>query len=162
MNELRNRGVEDVLIAVVDGLKGFPDAILAVFPEATIQTCVVHLLRHSLDFVSYKDRKAVAAALKDIHRSVDAAAGEAALAAFDTGLWGRRYPAIGQSWRRAWSEVVPFYASPNDVRRILYTTDEIDKRPMRSRAMISGAWATSWRRAGRRLQAPPGRLIIGA
>jgi putative transposase len=126
MNELRNRGVEDVLIAVVDGLKGFPDAILAVFPEATIQTCVVHLLRHSLDFVSYKDRKAVAAALKDIYRSVDAAAGEAALAAFDTGLWGRRYPAIGQSWRRAWSEVVPFYAFPNDVRRILYTTNAIE------------------------------------
>jgi putative transposase len=126
MNELRNRGVEDVLIAVVDGLKGFPDAILAVFPEATIQTCVVHLLRHSLDFVSYKDRKAVAGALKDIYRAIDAAAGEAALAAFDEGPWGRRYPAIGQSWRRAWTEVVPFYAFPGDVRRILYTTNAIE------------------------------------
>jgi hypothetical protein len=71
-----------------------------VFPEATIQTCIVHLLRHSLDFVSYEDRKAVAAALKDIYRAIDAAAGEAALAAFDEGPWGRRYPAIGQSWRR--------------------------------------------------------------
>ncbi len=90
MNELRNRGVEDVLIAVVDGLKGFPEAILAVFPEATIQTCVVHLLRHSLDFVSYKDRKAVAAALKDIYRAVDATAGEAALAAFDACRLRRR------------------------------------------------------------------------
>jgi putative transposase len=79
MNELRNRGVEDVLLAVVDGLKGFPEAILAVFPEATIQTCIVHLLRHSLDFVSYKDRRTVAAALKDIYRAVDAAAAEAAL-----------------------------------------------------------------------------------
>jgi putative transposase len=138
MNELRNRGVEDVLIAVVDGLKGFPEAILAVFPEATIQTCVVHLLRHSLDFVAYKDRKAVAAALKDIYRAIDAVAGEAALAAFDTGPWGRRYPAIGQSWRRAWSEVIPFYAFPSGVRRILYTTDEIDKRPMRPCAMILG------------------------
>jgi putative transposase len=126
MNELKNRGVEDVLIAVVDGLKGFPEAILAVFPEATIQTCVVHLLRHSLDFVSYKDRKAVGAALKDIYRAIDAAAGEAALAAFDTGPWGRRYPAIGQSWRRAWSEVIPFYAFPSDVRRILYTTNAIE------------------------------------
>jgi putative transposase len=126
MNELRNRGVEDVLIAVVDGLKGFPEAILAVFPEATIQTCVVHLLRHSLDFVSYKDRKAVAGALKDIYRAIDAAAGEAALAAFDEGAWGRRYPAIGQSWRRAWSEVVPFYAFPSDVRRLLYTTNAIE------------------------------------
>jgi len=126
MNELRNRGVEDVLIAVVDGLKGFPEAILAVFPEATIQTCVVHLLRHSLDFVSYKDRKAVAGALKDIYRAIDAAAGEAALAAFDEGAWGRRYPAIGQSWRRAWSEVIPFYAFPSDVRRLLYTTNAIE------------------------------------
>jgi putative transposase len=126
MNELKNRGVEDVLIAVVDGLKGFPEAILAVFPESTVQTCVVHLLRHSLDFVSYKDRKAVGAALKDIYRAIDAAAGEAALAAFDTGPWGRRYPAIGQSWRRAWSEVIPFYAFPSDVRRILYTTNAIE------------------------------------
>ena len=126
MNELRNRGVEDVLLAVVDGLKGFPDAIRAVFPEALVQTCIVHLLRHSLDFVSYKDRKLVAAALKDIYRALDAAAGEAALAAFETSEWGRRYPAIAQSWRRAWGEVVPFYAFPGEVRRILYTTNAIE------------------------------------
>ena len=126
MNELRNRGVEDLLLAVVDGLKGFPDAIRAVFPEAMVQTCIVHLLRHSLDFVSYKDRKLVAAALKGIYRAIDAAAGEAALTAFEEGHWGRRYPAIGQSWRRAWSEVVPFYAFPADVRRILYTTNAIE------------------------------------
>jgi len=126
MNELKNRGVEDVLVAVVDGLKGFPDAITAVFPQATVQTCIVHLLRHSLDFVSYKDRKLVAAALKDIYRAVDAAAGEAALMAFDEGVWGRKYPAIGQSWRRAWGEVTPFYAFPADVRRILYTTNAIE------------------------------------
>jgi len=126
MTELKNRGVEDVLIAVVDGLKGFPDAILAVFPGATVQTCIVHLLRHSLAFVSYKDRKAVAAALKGVYRAGDATAGEAALTAFDEGPWGRRYPAIGQSWRRAWGEVVPFYAFPADVRRILYTTNAIE------------------------------------
>jgi putative transposase len=126
MNELKNRGVEDVLIAVVDGLKGFPDAITAVFPLATVQTCIVHLLRHSLDFVSWKDRKPVAAALKDIYRAVDAAAGEAALAAFEDSLWGKKYPAIGQSWRRAWGEVTPFYAFPGDVRRILYTTNAIE------------------------------------
>ena len=125
MNELKNRGVEDILIAVVDGLKGFPEAIRAVFPEVTVQTCIVHLLRHSLDFVSYKDRKAVAGALKDIYRAVDAAAGETALAAFDEGPWGQKYQAIGQSWRRAWGEVVPFYAFPADVRRILYTTNAI-------------------------------------
>ncbi len=126
MNELKNRGVEDVLLAVVDGLKGFPDAIRAVFPEAMVQTCIVHLLRHSLDFVSYKDRKAVAVALKNIYRALDAAAGEAALTAFEQGLWGRRYPAIAQSWRRAWSEVIPFYGFPADVRRILYTTNAIE------------------------------------
>jgi putative transposase len=126
MNELRSRGVEDILIAVVDGLKGFPDAILAVFPEATVQTCIVHLLRQSLAFVAYKDRKPVAAALKDIYRAVDATAGETALAAFEEGSWGRRYPAIGQSWRRAWGEVVPFYAFPSEVRRLLYTTNAIE------------------------------------
>jgi putative transposase len=126
MNELKNRGVEDVLIAVVDGLKGFPEAITAVFPQATVQTCIVHLLRHSLDFVSWKDRKPVAAALKGIYRAVDAAAGEAALSAFQESFWGQKYPAIGQSWRRAWGEVVPFYAFPGDVRRILYTTNAIE------------------------------------
>ena len=126
MNELKNRGVEDVLIAVVDGLKGFPDAITAVFPEATVQTCIVHLLRGSLDFVSWKDRKAVAGALKDIYRAVDAGAAEAALSAFEVGDWGRKYPAIGMSWRRAWTEVIPFYAFPNDVRRLIYTTNAIE------------------------------------
>ncbi len=126
MTELKSRGVEDILIAVVDGLKGFPDAILAVFPEATVQTCIVHLLRQSLAFVSYKDRKAVAAALKEVYRATDAAAGEAALAAFEDGPWGRKYPAIGQGWRRAWGEVVPFYAFPADVRRLLYTTNAIE------------------------------------
>jgi putative transposase len=126
MNELKNRGVEDILIAVVDGLKGFPEAILAVFPATTVQTCIVHLLRHSLDFVSYKDRKTVAAALKTIYRAKDAADGEAALAAFEAGAWGQKYPAIGQSWRRAWSEVVPFFAFHPDVRRLIYTTNAIE------------------------------------
>jgi putative transposase len=126
MTELKNRGVEDVLIAVVDGLKGFPEAITAVFPEATVQTCIVHLLRHSLEFVAYKDRKAVAAALKEIYRAVDAKAAEAALAAFEEGPWGRKYAAIAPSWRRAWGEVVPFYAFPAEVRRLLYTTNAIE------------------------------------
>jgi putative transposase len=125
MNELKNRGVDDLLIAVVDGLKGFPDAITAVFPEATVQTCIVHLLRNSLDFVSYKDRKAVAAALKDIYRAMDAAA-EAALGAFETSEWGLKYPAIGMAWRRVWNEVIPFFAFPKDVRRLIYTTNAIE------------------------------------
>lgn len=126
MNELKNRGVEDILIAVVDGLKGFPEAINAAFPETTVQTCIVHLLRQSLDFVSYKDRKPIATALKEIYRAVDAAAAEVALTGFEQTPWGLKYPAIGQSWRRAWSEVIPFYAFPADVRRILYTTNAIE------------------------------------
>lgn len=123
---MKHRGVEDVLLAIVDGLKGFPEAIVAVFPEATVQTCIVHLLRHSLDFTSYKDRKAVAAALKDIYRAADAVAAEKALTAFEEGDWGRRYAAIGQSWRRAWAEVVPFYGFPEEVRRMVYTTTAIE------------------------------------
>jgi putative transposase len=126
MNELKNRGVEDVLIAVVDGLKGFPDAICAVFPEATVQTCIVHLLRGSLNFVSWKDRKAVAGALKDIYRAIDAKAAEEALTAFESSYWGQKYPAIGMIWRRAWAEVVPFFAFPKDVRRLIYTTNAIE------------------------------------
>jgi putative transposase len=126
MTELKNRGVEDILIAVVDGLKGFPDAITAVFPQAQVQTCIVHLIRTSLDFVSYKDRKAVAAALREIYRAKDADAGVAALDAFAAGGWGVKYPAIALSWRRHWPAVVPFFAFPADVRRIIYTTNAIE------------------------------------
>ena len=126
MNELKNRGVEDIMLAVVDGLKGFPDAITAVFPEAIVQTCIVHLLRNSMDFVSWKHRKPLAVALKGIYRAVDAKAAEEALTAFEASEWGQRYPAIGQSWRRAWSEVIPFFAFPEEVRRIVYTTNAIE------------------------------------
>lgn len=126
MNELKNRGIEDILLAVVDGLKGFPEAITAVFPETVVQTCIVHLLRNSMDFVSFKDRKAVATALKDIYRAIDAQAAEQALDAFEAGVWGQKYLAIGQSWRRAWQEVIPFFAFPGDVRRIIYTTNAIE------------------------------------
>jgi putative transposase len=138
MNELRRRGVEDLLLAVVDGLKGFPEAILAVFPEAVVQTCIVHLLRQSLDFVAYKDRKAVAAALKAIYQAVDATAAEAALTAFEAGLWGQKYPAIGQSWRRAWNEVVPFYAFSVEIRRFLYTTNAIEALNAKLRRAVRG------------------------
>lgn len=102
MNELKARGVGDILIAVTDGLKGFPDAITAVFPQTVVQTCIVHLIRHSLEFVSWKDRKAVVPALRAIYRATDAAAGEGALSDFEQGPWGQKYPAITQSWRRAW------------------------------------------------------------
>jgi putative transposase len=113
---------------VVDGLKGFPDAITAVFPETLVQTCIVHLIRSSLAFVSYKDRRAVAGALKDIYRAKDAEAGQAALEAFAASAWGQKYAAIESSWRRSWSEVIPFFAFPDEVRRIISTTDEMDKR----------------------------------
>jgi putative transposase len=126
MNELRDRGVLDILIAVVDGLKGFPEAIAAVFPKTQVQACVVHLIRNSLAFVSWKDRKAVAVALKEVYRARTAEAGQAALDAFDEGLWGRKYPVIAQSWRRHWAEVIPFYAFPAEVRRIIYTTNAIE------------------------------------
>jgi putative transposase len=126
MNELKNRGVEDVLIAVVDGLKGFPEAINAVFPQAIVQTCVVHLIRHSLEFVSWKDRKPVVPALRMIYRAKDAEAGKAALDAFEAGFWGQKYPAIAQAWRRNWDRVIPFFAFPEAVRKIIYTTNSIE------------------------------------
>jgi len=126
MNELKNRGVGDILIAVVDGLKGFPEAISAVFPQTVIQTCIVHLIRHSLEFVSWKDRKPVMPALRAIYRAKDAEAGRQALDDFAAGLWGQRYPAIAQSWRRNWEHVVPFFAFPESVRRIIYTTNAIE------------------------------------
>jgi putative transposase len=126
MNELKNRGVADVLIAVVDGLKGFPEAISAVFPETIVQTCIVHLIRHSLEFVSWKDRKPVMPALRAIYRAKDAEAGRTALDDFAAGPWGQRYPAIAQSWRRNWDHVVPFFAFPEAVRRIVYTTNAIE------------------------------------
>jgi putative transposase len=126
MAELKNRGVEDVLIAVVDGLKGFPEAITAVFPRAQVQTCIVHLIRGSLDFVSYKDRKAVAAALKEIYRATDADAAAAALDAFAGSGWGLKYPAIAMAWRRNWAAVIPFFAFPADVRRLIYTTNAVE------------------------------------
>jgi putative transposase len=126
MNELKNRGVEDVLLAVVDGLKGFPDAISAVFPQTIVQTCIVHLIRNSMDFASWKDRKAIAAELKAIYRATDADVGRKALEDFDAGAWGRKYPAIAQSWRRNWEHVIPFFAFPIAVRRIIYTTNAIE------------------------------------
>jgi putative transposase len=126
MNELRNRGVADVLIAVVDGLKGFPEAISAVFPEAQIQTCIVHLIRHSLAFASWKDRREVAAALKPVYRAATAEVARECLEAFAEGEWGTRYPAIAPAWRRQWEQVIPFFAYPLEVRRIIYTTNAIE------------------------------------
>jgi putative transposase len=125
MNELKNRGVQDILFAVVDGLKGFPEAIGATFPLATVQTCIVHLTRHSLNFISWKDRKVAAGDLRDIYRAETAEAAMRRLEDFEA-KWGAKYPAIGQAWRRAWNEVVPFFAYPPEVRRMIYTTNAIE------------------------------------
>lgn len=126
MNELKGRGTQDILIAVVDGLKGFPEAITAVFPDTVVQTCIVHLIRYSMQFASWKERKLVAAALKPVYRAANAEAAAAALAEFDQGVWGRKYPAIAQSWRRNWEAVIPFFAFHPEVRKIVYTTNAIE------------------------------------
>lgn len=125
MNELKNRGLNDILIAVVDGLKGFPETINTVFPQARVQTCIVHLMRHSLNFVSYKERKQVAAALQEIYRAPTVAAAEERLAAFEA-VWDDRYSSIGRSWRRNWEQVIPFFDFPPEVRRVIYTTNAIE------------------------------------
>jgi len=126
MTEMRNRGVEDVLLAVVDGLKGFPEAISAVFPQAQIQTCIVHLLRYSMQFASWKERKALALALRPIYRAATVQEASEALEAFETSDWGKKYPMITRSWRRNWEQVIPFFAYPMEVRRIIYTTNAIE------------------------------------
>src|SRR5215469_2687939 len=117
MSELKNRGVQDILIAVVDGLKGFPEAITSVFPQTVVQTCIVHLIRYSMQFVSWKERKLVSAALKLIYQAESAAAARDRLEAFDAGPWGQKYPAIAQSWRRNWEQVIPFFAFAPELRK---------------------------------------------
>ncbi|CAM5310589.1 hypothetical protein ATER59S_00858 [Aquamicrobium terrae] len=158
MNELKNRGLGDILIAVVDGLKGFPEAISAVFPQAIVQTCIVYLIRHSLEFVSWKDRKPVVPALRAIYRAKNAEAGMKALEEFEAGYWGQRYPAIALSWRRNWDHVVPFFAFPESVRRIIYTTDDIDKRFVSSCAIIPWHGRPRGEERCRRMKAPPRSL----
>ncbi len=126
MNEIRARGTQDILIAVVDGLKGFPEAITSAFPDTLVQTCIVHLIRYSMQFASWKERKLLAAALKPIYRAANADAAGAELDAFDRSDWGRKYPAIAQSWRRNWEAVIPFFAFAPEVRKIIYTTNAIE------------------------------------
>jgi putative transposase len=126
MNELQGRGVEDILIAVVDGLKGFPDAITTTFPSCVVQTCIVHLIRYSLQFASWKERRVLAQALRPIYTAPNAEAAAAALDAFEQGPWGQKYPTVTASWRRRWEEVIPFFAFSTEVRRIIYTTNAIE------------------------------------
>jgi putative transposase len=125
LNDLHQRGVADVLIACVDGLAGFPEAIAAVFPQAWVQTCIVHQIRASLRYVPYRDKKKVAAALKPIYRAANIDEADQALAAFDE-TWGERYPMITASWRQRWDHISPFLALPADLRRAVYTTNSIE------------------------------------
>jgi putative transposase len=125
INDLKMRGVNDILIAVVDGLKGFPEAIASVYPQTVVQTCIVHLIRNSLAFVAWKDRKAILPAIKAIYRAENADMALVRLEEFED-EWGKRYPAIGQAWRRAWEHVVPFFAFAPGVRKMIYTTNAVE------------------------------------
>lgn len=146
MTELKSRGVEDILIALIDGLTGFPEAIAAVFPQTQIHTCVVHLVRRSLAFVSWKDRKRVASGLRGIYRAETVAAAQAALEAFAASPEGQRYPTIAPLglaaaivlalWVRQWDAVTPAFAYPPEIRRILTTTNAIESLHMQLRKII--------------------------
>src|SRR5580658_684098 len=135
-NDLRTRGVGDILIAVTDGLSGMPQALEAVFPQTTLQTCIVHLIRNSLDFASWKDRKPLAAALRPIYAAASAEAALAALDAFEDGEWGRKFPTVVAAWRRAWTQVIPFFTFPPAIRRVIYTTNAIESVNARLRKII--------------------------
>jgi putative transposase len=136
MTELKNRGVEDILVALVDGLVGFPEAITAVFPQTQVHHCVVHVVRQSLAYANWKDRKAIGSALRAIYRAPTEAAADMALAEFARGPWGTRYPAITALWQRHWPYIRPVFAYPTDLRRLLYTTNAIESLHMQLRKII--------------------------
>jgi putative transposase len=135
-NDLKTRGVGDNLIAVTDGLKGMPEALGAVFPDTTLQTCIVHLIRNSLDYASWKDRKLLAAAIKPIYTAANAEAAQGELDAFEQGPWGQKFPTVAAAWRRAWSHVIPFFALPPQIRRVIYTTNAIESISSQWRKII--------------------------
>jgi len=134
--DLKTRGCLDILIAVTDGLKGMSEALGAVFPATTLQTCIVHLIRHSLDFANWKERQPLAKALRPIYAALHAEAALVALDAFAIGPWGVRFPTVVASWRRAWTHVIPFFAFPPDVRRVIYTTNALESVHARVRKII--------------------------
>ncbi|OGT28381.1 MAG: transposase [Gammaproteobacteria bacterium RBG_16_66_13] len=125
LTELRNRGVRDILIACVDGLKGFPDAIENLYPQTQVQLCIVHMVRNSLRYVSWKERKAIARDLRSIYAAPTAEAAEQALEAF-AARWDKRFPSISRSWRENWQRVIPFFAYPPEIRKVIYTTNAIE------------------------------------
>ena len=134
VTELRNRGVQDILIACVDGLKGFPEAIEAVFPKTTVQLCIVHMVRHSLNYVSWKKRPEVAADLKRIYTAATADEAEQRLGEFEA-KWDDEYLPIGQSWRRNWQRIIPFFDYPHEIRKVIYTTNAIESVNMSLRKL---------------------------
>ena len=136
MTELKSRGVDDILIALVDGLVGFPEAITTVFPQAQVHHCVVHLVRQSLAYASWKERKPLASALRTMYRAPTEPAAVAALDAFAAGPWGQKYPVIVALWRRHWPHVAPVYAFPPEIRRLLYTTNAIESLHMQLRKIV--------------------------
>jgi putative transposase len=129
VTELKNRGVTDIFIACVDGLKGFPEAIESVFPQTTVQLCIVHLLRHSLNYVNWKQRKEVAADLKRVYTAATDTEAEQRLTEFSA-KWDAKYPMIAKSWRSNWARVIPFFAHPPEIRRVIYTTNAIESLNM--------------------------------
>jgi putative transposase len=135
-NDLKTRGCADILIAVTDGLAGMSEALEVVYPRTTLQTCLVHLIRNSLDLAGWQDRKALAAALREIYTAPSAEAASAALDTFAAGPGGRRFPTIVKAWRHAWERVVPFFAFPPDVRRVIYTTNALESGHARVRKII--------------------------
>jgi putative transposase len=140
VTELKNRGVQDIFIACVDGLKGFPEAIETVYPQTAVQLCIVHLVRYSLNYVTWKLRKAVAADLRAIYTAATAAEAEARLAEFEA-QWGSDFPSIIQSWRRNWERIIPFFDYPPEIRRIIYTTNAIESMNMSLRKIIKNRGA---------------------
>ncbi len=142
--DLQARGCRDILIAVTDGLKGMPAALAAVYPATPLQTCIVHLIRHSLDYATWKTRKPLAAALRPIYTAPSAEAALAALNAFAAGPWGTQFPTIVASWRRAWAQVIPFFAFPPEIRRLLYTTNALENvnRQLRKTLKTRGHFPT--------------------
>jgi putative transposase len=135
LTEIRNRGVEDIFIVCVDGLKGFPEAIATVYPKAQVQLCIVHLVRASLNYVSWKQRKSVAADLRTIYTAVTAEAAEQQLELF-AGRWDATHPTISQIWRRNWAHVTPFFAFSAEIRKVIYTTNAVESLHMTLRKVI--------------------------
>lgn len=143
LTEIKNRGLKDIFIMCADGLKGLPEAVAATFPLATFQTCIVHMVRHSLNYVPYTDKKAVAADLKKIYQADTVALAEVALDDFEL-MWGDKYSSIVKSWRHNWERTIPFLSFPKEIRKVIYTTNIIESlnRTLRKAVKTRGHFST--------------------